>query len=180
MLKVLKITLAGGCGPRRTKGVKMATVYKNGPTKCQKHFRKSVDINQIMRKHKFNLSGLMSNPQFAPNQAPKYIDFTSQDDFQTNSIKVANIKSAFERLPANIKSQFQNNPGKYIDFMYNVSNPDETKNTRAKAVELGLVQLQDSTEEIRNRLIAEGVSKLELKEAIQAEYEKKYPKPITG
>lgn len=157
----------------------MAKVYKNGPSKCQKHFRKNCDMNMIMRKHNFNLSGLMSSPRFMTSDVPKYVDFKSQDDYQTNCNKVAAIKTAFEKLPANIKVVFQNDPGQYIEFMYNVSNPNKELNTREKAIELGLVPKIDSEQDIRARLVAEGVAKAELDMAVQAEMEKKYPAKST-
>lgn len=155
----------------------MAKVYKNGPSKCQKHFRKSCDINEIMRKHKFNLSGLLTNPAHAITSPPKHTDFASVEDFQVNCNKVAAFKSAFELLPAQVKAALNNDPGAYVDLMYNVSNPDEAKNTREVAIELGLVPKRESANDVRQRLIAEGVAAAELKAAVQAEFEKKYPQP---
>lgn len=157
----------------------MAKVYKNGKSLCQKHFRNKVDINKIMRKYNFNLSGLLSSPAYVRPEKLRYVDFTSLDDYQTNCNKVAGLKSEFDKLPIDVKIYFKNNPGDYIEFMYNVSNPDEEKNTAAKAVELGLVNPDDTPARVRDRLIAKGVEEAEIEKAVQEEMEKKYPtKPV--
>jgi hypothetical protein len=158
----------------------MAKVYKNGPSKCQKHFRKSVDLNQKMRKHGFSLSGLMSSPANLPNQLPQYRDFTSVSDFQTLCNKVAAFKTSFECLPIDIKIRFKNSPSAYLDFMHNIGNPDDDKNTRKEAASLGLIESPDTEDEIKKQLVEKGVSELELEAAVKAEYEKRFPIPQEG
>lgn len=153
----------------------MAKVYVNGKSKCQKHFRNKVDINRVMRKHGFNLTGLLSSPAYARPEKPRYVDFTGVADYHTSCNKVSALKSEFDLMPVGIKKFFENDIGRYIEFMYNVSNPDPEMNTSTKAVELGLIKRSESPDEVKRRLVAQGVAEAEIAQLVQSEMEKKYP-----
>lgn len=87
----------------------------------------SCDINKIIEK--FTRTGIMTNIR---QDQPMYGDFSDLCDYQTARIRVQEAEEQFMELPASIRTRFDNDPGKLIDFL-----GDE--NNRAEAIELGLV-----------------------------------------
>ena len=92
----------------------------------QQHFKDECDINNILRQ--FNVTGLL--PENA--LSPRYGDFTGINDYQTALNQVIAAENEFMALPANIRSRFDNDPAKLIEFLENLENKDE-------AIKLGLV-----------------------------------------
>jgi phage internal scaffolding protein len=95
-------------------------------TLTQQHFKDECDINNILRQ--FNVTGLL--PQ-AP-LSPQYGDFTGISDYHSALNQVIAAEDEFMALPAQIRSRFDNDPAKLIDFLEKSENLDE-------AVKLGLV-----------------------------------------
>lgn len=88
---------------------------------AKQSFAEEVDINTIVRR--FGLTG-----QLPENiRTPEYGDFTGITDFHSAMNAVSKAREAFEELPANIRSKFQNDPGKYVDFCINPDNREELK-----------------------------------------------------
>lgn len=54
-----------------------------------------------------------------------YMDFANAPDYTEAQIIIANAKSMFETVPASIRSQFDNNPMKYVEFMQDENKRDE-------------------------------------------------------
>lgn len=100
------------------------------PSLTQQQFVEESDINFIA--DKFGLTGEM--PQVLT--PPTYGDFSGIFDFQTanNSIIAANRK--FMELPAKLRSRFDNNPQKLIEFLADEGN-------RKEAEFLGLTQTKE-------------------------------------
>ncbi|WNK12396.1 MAG: internal scaffolding protein [Microvirus sp.] len=81
--------------------------------------KEDADINTVVRR--FGLTGELPSDL----RTPQYGDFTGITDYQTalNSIQAAN--EAFMQLPAKIRSRFEHDPAKYVDFCMNPENRKE-------------------------------------------------------
>lgn len=95
------------------------------PTLTQQHFKDECDINYIL--NTFGIDALPVNPL-----QPRYGDFTDVVDYHSALNAVIAAEDEFMALPANIRSRFDNDPSKLIDFMENPAN-------LAEAQSLGLV-----------------------------------------
>jgi phage internal scaffolding protein len=95
-------------------------------TLTQQHFKDETDINNILRQ--FNITGLLPESPLSP----RYGDFTGISDYQTALNQVIAAENEFMALPAQIRSRFDNDPAKLIEFLENSENKDE-------AIKLGLV-----------------------------------------
>ena len=95
------------------------------PTLAQQHFKDECDINYILKN--FGIEALAVNPL-----QPRYGDFTDVVDYHSALNAVIAAEDGFMALPANIRTRFDNDPAKLIDFMENPAN-------LAEAQSLGLV-----------------------------------------
>jgi phage internal scaffolding protein len=95
-------------------------------TLTQQHFKDECDINNILRQ--FNITGLLPESPLSP----RYGDFTGISDYHSALNQVIAAEDEFMALPAQIRSRFDNDPAKLIDFLDNSENRDE-------AIKLGLV-----------------------------------------
>lgn len=94
--------------------------------RTQQHHAEDADINTIVRR--FGLTGEL--PQ--SREPAQYGDFTHVTDYHTALNAVAEAEQNFMALPADLRAQFNNDPGALLDFV-------QDNNNRAKAEELGLV-----------------------------------------
>jgi len=98
------------------------------PSLTKQDAKAECDINNIMK-------------QFSPAaqrqilamgaQAGTYDDLPDQVDFQESMNLVAAATEAFESLPSRVRERFQNNPGRFLEF---INDPK----SQAEAIELGL------------------------------------------
>jgi len=95
-------------------------------TLTQQHFKDECDINNILKQ--FNVTGLLPEAPLSP----RYGDFTGISDYHSALNQVIAAEDEFMALPAQIRSRFDNDPAKLIDFLENVENKDE-------AIKLGLI-----------------------------------------
>jgi phage internal scaffolding protein len=95
-------------------------------TLAQQHYKDECDINNILRQ--FNVTGLLPESTLSP----RYGDFTGITDYHTALNQVIAAEDEFMRLPAELRSRFDNDPAKLIEFIDNSENKDE-------AIKLGLV-----------------------------------------
>lgn len=93
---------------------------------AQQQFLEESDINYIAER--FLRTGEM--PQVLNLPTPG--DFSGIFDFQTAMNTIAEAKQEFMRLPAKIRSRFENDPGKLLEFVNDPDNFDE-------AVKLGFI-----------------------------------------
>lgn len=84
------------------------------------------DINTIVRR--FGLTGQLPTGL----RAPTYGDYLEVSDYHTAMNAIAQANEAFEQMPADIRTRFDNDPGKFVDFCSNEANA-------AEAAKLGLV-----------------------------------------
>jgi len=95
------------------------------PTKAQQHFKDECDINYVLTN--FGIDALSTTPL-----TPRYGDFTDVVDYQSALNAVIAAEDEFMALPAIIRTRFDNDPAKLIDFLGNDAN-------RSEAESLGLV-----------------------------------------
>lgn len=95
-------------------------------TLTQQQFKEETDINNIMEK--FGMTGLL--PQTSLNA--QYGDFSGVNDYHSALNAIMAAEDQFDALPAKLRSYFDNDPAKLIDFMENPEN-------RGEAEKLGLI-----------------------------------------
>lgn len=83
------------------------------------------DVNLIVEK--FEKTGILP----VMSQSPAYGDVSGAVDYQTAMNIVINAEKAFMSLDAKIRKEFDNNPGKFLDFIDDPQNAD-------RLVEMGL------------------------------------------
>lgn len=81
--------------------------------------KKECDMNYILRN--YQKTGMIKH---AREHEGRYDDVTAID-FQEAQIIVANAKTMFEELPANLRKRFSNNPAEFLDFAQNPENKQE-------------------------------------------------------
>lgn len=94
--------------------------------RTKQEFAEEVDINTLLRR--FAITGQM--PENV--RMPLYADFTEVEDFHSAVNAIAQANEAFERMPAEVRFRFNNDPAQFIAFCENEEN-------RAEAEKLGLV-----------------------------------------
>lgn len=93
----------------------------NDGTRTQQQFGDECDINTIVRR--FGLTG-----QLPENLAvPMTGDFTGVTDYHTAINQVMAADEAFMQMPAEIREQFQNNAGKFVDFVSDEKNVEQCR-----------------------------------------------------
>ena len=88
-------------------------------TLTQQHFKDECDINNILRQ--FNVTGILPEAPLSP----RYGDFTGISDYHSALNQVIAAEDEFMALPAQIRSRFDNDPAKLIDFLEKSENKDE-------------------------------------------------------
>jgi phage internal scaffolding protein len=96
------------------------------PTLAQQNFKEECDINNIVRN--FGLTGELPGKPISP----QYGDFTGVLDYHSAVNAVLAAQDQFMELPAQMRSRFDNDPAKLIDFLQNEENREE-------AIKLGLI-----------------------------------------
>lgn len=96
-------------------------------SRARQEFKEECDINTIAER--FHLTGEM------PENVPMVLqgDFTNVTDFRSAMDVVVQAREAFDAMPAKVRSRFDNDPQKFLEFTSNVDNFDE-------AAKLGLIR----------------------------------------
>lgn len=95
--------------------------------RTKQEFKDESDINQIMAR--YMRTGLIDN---VTTKLPQFADVQGQDFYEAMQI-VAESKTLFEELPSKIRTEFENDPGKFLDFVHNPEN-------RPRMAEMGLLR----------------------------------------
>ena len=86
----------------------------------EQHHKVSCDIKSIIRQ--YDRTGLIQNV----NKAQAfYGDFTAVNEFQESLNLVKAAQDHFMSLPSDLRRRFDNDPGKYLEFVSNPDNRDE-------------------------------------------------------
>lgn len=80
------------------------------------------DINNIMKK--YEKTGEINHMSLRP---PQYGNFASTMSFQQQRNAVIEATATFEKLPAKIRTYFDNDPAKLVDFMADPANEEAGK-----------------------------------------------------
>lgn len=95
-------------------------------TLAQQQFKEECDINTIVRN--FGLTGELPTSLVVPQPA----DFDQVHDFQTAMNVLRKAEESFMEMPADIRYEFGNDPGRFLAFVHNPAN-------EARARELGIL-----------------------------------------
>lgn len=119
--------------PRR----RVALDFSDEEMLTEQSHRDSADINKIIKKH-----GMDMIAKTAVLKSAEYrFDDIEGNDFQEAMMKVAKAQQTFESMPHEIRAEFQNNPGAFMDFVQNPDNKD-------RMIELGLATAQPKTQPV--------------------------------
>lgn len=95
--------------------------------KTKQEFLEECDINNIIARYR--KTGVLPNTF---GDIGSYGDFSEVTCFQDAMIKIQDAEDMFMSLPAGIRSKFDNDPGKFLEFADNPENQD-------KLVEMGII-----------------------------------------
>ena len=122
--------------PEDPKLIRTTTVRKNGrrrvsdstgtESRVEPQHANETNINTIMRK--MHAQGVLPHFKTGGN----FGNFELAEDFHTAQNRIIAAQDDFMRLPSELRSKFDNDPGKLIDFLSNCEN-------RAEAVDMGLI-----------------------------------------
>lgn len=100
------------------------------PSRTKQSFRDECNINRIMAK--YEKTGLAS---WVSANEGRYGDFAAFDFHEAQNF-IADANSMFQGLPAEVRYQFDNDPGKFLNFVEDPSN-------EAKMISMGLKTAPD-------------------------------------
>lgn len=87
----------------------------------QQHQKDESDINVIVKR--FGITGQL--PQGV--RAPTYMDFDDVIDFRTAMDAIRAAQASFDRMPAEVRARFGNDPAAFVDFCSEPGNLPEMR-----------------------------------------------------
>jgi len=90
-----------------------------GESLTKQSFTKECDINNIVKK--YQKTGALDHV----NKHEGSYGFASSDDFTASMEIVAKGTTMFEELPSSIRTKFENDPAKFLDFVQDKNNLEE-------------------------------------------------------
>lgn len=90
-----------------------------GPSMTKQSFKDECDINTIMAR--YEKDGVVTHVKEHEGQ---YGDFTLGFDYHDAMNRVHAARDMFMSLPAGIRTKFDNDPGKFLDFVSDPKNSD--------------------------------------------------------
>jgi len=106
-----------------------------GPSLTKQSFTKECDINNIV--NKYQRTGALDHV----NKHEASYGYASSDDFTASMEIVARGKTMFAELPSKIRTKFENDPAKFLEFVQDEKNKEEMQ-------ELGLAHKQSNETEL--------------------------------
>lgn len=97
--------------------------FSKAKSLTEQSHRDEVKIQNIIKRHQ--TTGMVTHLN---HRQPLYQDFTNAPDFYKAQKIIADANSVFEEVPAKIRQQFNNDPGKYLEFVQNPDNREEMEN----------------------------------------------------
>lgn len=97
------------------------------PTRAQQQFLEECDINTIVRR--FGVTGELPHVTRQPLEG----DFTTVTDYHSAMNLIVQADMSFMELPAEVRTRFENDPGRFVAFCSDPANREEAK-------KLGIVQ----------------------------------------
>ena len=93
-----------------------------GESLTQQHFKDECEVINIIKKHDRN--GIIEHVQ--RGQA-RYGDFSNVADYREALDLVRDAQDEFMTIPSDIRKKFDNDPGKFYEFVSNPDNKEELK-----------------------------------------------------
>lgn len=93
----------------------------------QQQFAEDADINRIIER--FGVTGQLPQPQVEPF----FGDFSEVGDYQSAIEQLRAMDDSFMTIPAEVRSRFQNDPGRFYEFVQDPAN-------RRELAEMGLLR----------------------------------------
>lgn len=109
---------------RKNGTIRVQTVPE-GKSKTEQSHKSKCNINSIVAKIK-------RGAYVPPNKVGTYGDFTNYQDFHTTKNRILEAEKKFMELPSKIRSRFDNDPGRLLEFLSKPENVPE-------AIEIGLL-----------------------------------------
>ena len=98
-------------------------VFKTvGESLTQQHFKDECDVINIIKKHDRN--GIIEHVQ---RGSARYGDFSQVADYREALDLVRDAQSEFMTIPSDIRKKFDNDPGKFYQFVADPDNKEELK-----------------------------------------------------
>lgn len=109
-------------------------------TRAQQNFKDECDINTIVRN--FGVTGTLPTNVRTPINA----DFIDVMDYQTSLNLMIEAEKAFMQMPSDVRKEFQNDPGKFVEFASDSKNLDRCRELglappKAKEPEIPVVKI---------------------------------------
>lgn len=99
-----------------------AGYYENNePSETKQSHKKECDINNIMAK--YQKTGLCSH---IAKYEPSYQD-APDIDYHMAMNKIAQVDEVFMELPSTVRKHFENDPGKFLEFVDDPDNVDQLR-----------------------------------------------------
>jgi len=119
---------------RLIRGPKVVIDCSKGKILTKQSFKQESDINFIVAR--YQRTGMLVDPGMVGRREAIFADFSEVGDFQSAQERIVKGREAFDSLSAEVRSRFQNEPGKLLDFMANEANKKE-------AQDLGIIPKDD-------------------------------------
>nr|WAE43295.1 MAG: internal scaffolding protein [Microviridae sp.] len=105
-------------------------LYCKEKTLTQQHFAEDVDVNTIVARAL--KTGILGNPDSINAREAVFADVSAIGDYNVCLNRIIAAQSAFMELPVNIRTKFDNDPAKMLNFLNNPANFDA-------CIEMGLL-----------------------------------------
>lgn len=96
--------------------------HTEGESLTQQHFQEECDIINIIKRHDRN--GIIEHVH---RGKARYGDFSEVTDYREALDLVRTAQEEFNTIPSDIRKQFDNDPGKFYEFVNNPDNKNELK-----------------------------------------------------
>ncbi|QXP44335.1 MAG: internal scaffolding protein [Arizlama microvirus] len=100
---------------------KEAAIHCDDPTLAQQQFKDDADINVLLER--FKVTGVMP----VGVVMPEYGDYTGITDYQSAANVMLRASDEFMKLPATVRSRFENNPQRFLEFCADKANLPELR-----------------------------------------------------
>lgn len=111
-----------------------------GESRTQQQFKKECDVNHILEKYKkTNMITHVNKSQGV------YGNFADSTDYMTSLHKIQEANDSFMALSSTIRSKFENDPAKLIDYLKDPKNREE-------AQKLGMLKTQTKEPTIQEQM----------------------------
>lgn len=102
----------------------------SGKSRTHQSFRKECDINTIM--DRYAKTGFLVDPSIKSKRTPLVGDLSNIGDFHELQSQILRAKDNFMKIPSKLRERFSNDPGKFLAFMEDPKNLEESYKLRLR------------------------------------------------